>query len=680
MQSSAPAARDELRMANAIRALSMDAINKVKSGHPGLPLGAADFATVLFSRFLKYDPQHPDWADRDRFVLSAGHGSMLLYSLAYLTGYPGISLDDIKTFRRLGSRAYGHPELDLAMGAEATTGPLGQGIAIAVGMALAERMLNQRYGSDLVDHYTYALVGDGCLMEGISYEATALAGHWKLGRLIVLFDDNGISIDGPTSLATSEDQKARFEAAGWHWQAVDGHDPEAIAAAIAKAKTTDKPSIIACKTVIGLSLPKKEGTAAAHGQPPTDEELAGARAALNWNYGKFEVPNDVLDAWRAVGARGGADYERWAERLAKADPATRARFLAEQAGELPMGWREALTAAKQKLAAAHTDDPTRRASKSTMEALVPVIPSMIGGSADLTPSNLSRPDGFPAISRDDFSGRYIHFGVREHAMAAITNGIALHKGFLPYCSTFLCFADYARAAIRLAALMKQKVLHILTHDTITQGPDGPTHQPIEHFATMRATPGGLFLRPADGVEVAECWELALEAKDEPVALIMTREATPAVREGYTAENLCRRGAYEFAAATGKAQVTLLATGSEVFIARDARKLLEAQGIPTRVVSMPCLELFDRQPQAFRTEMLGPDTLRVSIEAATVYGWDRYVGENGLIIGMRSFGASGLTDELLEHFGFTAEAVYEAVLEKLGKLPQSKKERKLTPSH
>ncbi|MDQ2083429.1 transketolase [Xanthobacteraceae bacterium Astr-EGSB] len=655
---------DTRRMANAIRALSMDAINKVRSGHPGLPLGAADLATVLFSRFLKYDPQHPDWADRDRFVLSAGHGSMLLYSLAWLTGYPGLTLDDIKSFRRLGSRAYGHPELDLTMGAEATTGPLGQGLAMAVGMALAERMLRQRFGADLVDHYTYALVGDGCLMEGISYEAAALAGHWQLGRLIVLFDDNGISIDGPTSLATSEDQKARFTAAGWEWQAVDGHDFEAIAAAIAAAKLSERPSIIACKTVIGLGLPKKAGTAAAHGQPPTDEEIAGARAALDWPYGPFEVPADVLAAWREVGRRGGADHARWTQRLAKVDPATRARFEAWIAGELPEGWRAAVDTAKKALAAAHADDPTRKASKAVMEALVPVVPNLIGGSADLTPSNLSRPDGLPVICGADVSGRYIHFGVREHAMAAITNGIALHKGFLPYCSTFLCFSDYARPAIRLSALMHQKVLYILTHDTITQGPDGPTHQPVEHFAMLRATPNMLFLRPADGVEVAECWELALEADDRPVALIMTREATPAVRDGYTSANLCRNGAYEYAGATGKARVTLLATGSEVFIARDARKLLEAKGIPTRVVSMPCLELFDRQSKTFRDELLGPGTLRVSIEAATTYGWDRYIGSDGLAVGMTGFGASGLTDELLTHFGFTAEAVAAQVIAKL----------------
>ena len=655
---------EERSMANAIRALSMDAINKVRSGHPGLPLGAADLATVLFCRFLKFDPTRPDWPDRDRFVLSAGHGSMLLHAIAYLTGYPGMTLDDIKSFRRLGSRAFGHPELDLEAAAEATTGPLGQGVAMAVGMALAERMLRERFGADLVDHYTYALAGDGCLMEGLSYEAIALAGHWRLGRLIVLFDDNGITIDGPTSLATSEDQRARFEAAGWHWQAVDGHDFDAVAAAIAAARLSDRPSLIACRTVIGLGLSGKAGTSAAHGQPPTDEELAAAREALGWPHGPFEVPADILAAWRDVGRRGATARAGWEDRLAAADEETRHRFEAWLAGELPDGWRSALLDCKRRLAEAHADEPTRKASKTVMEALAPVIPNLIGGSADLTPSNLSRPDGLPAVSRDDFLGRYIHYGIREHAMAGITNGLALHKGFLPFCSTFLCFSDYARGAIRLSALMGQRILYILTHDSITQGPDGPTHQPVEHFATLRATPGMLFMRPADGVEVAECWQLALETTDRPVALVLTREAVPAVRAGYGEENLCRRGAYVFAEASGPARVTLLATGSEVSVAVAARHLLERQGVPTRVVSMPCLELFDAQPEAFRRSILDPGTLLVSVEAAATYGWDRYVGPDGLKIGLTSFGASGLGDELMAHFGITPAAIAEAVLGRL----------------
>ena len=655
---------DPRRMANAIRALSMDAINRVATGHSGLPLGDADVATVLFTQFMKFDPAHPDWPDRDRFVLSAGHGSMLLYALAHLLGYPAMTMDEIRRFRRLGSKAPGHPEYDLSVGVEATTGPLGQGIGMAVGMALAERMLRERFGADLVDHYTYALAGDGCLMEGISYEAAALAGHLGLDRLIVLFDDNGITIDGPTSLATSENQQARFEACGWHWQAADGHNPEKIAQAIAAAKQADRPSIIACRTVIGLGLLGKAGTAAAHGQPPTDAEVAAARVAFDWPYPPFEIPADVLGAWRAAGLRGEVEYGRWRDRLMQADAERRERFGSWITGELPAGWRDALLACKRRLAEAQTAEPTRKSSKSVMEALVPAIPNLIGGSADLTPSNLSRPDGLPEVSRDHFDGRYIHFGVREHAMAAITNGIALHRGFLPYCSTFLCFADYARPAIRLSSVMRQKVIYVLTHDTITQGPDGPTHEPVEHFATMRATPNALFLRPADGVEVAECWELALEATDQPVALVMTREAVPPVRSDGGAENRCRRGAYVFEEATGKARVTFLATGSEVWVARDARRILQQRGIPTRVVSMPCLELFDRQPKEFRRAILAPDTLRVSVEAATTYGWDRYVGPDGLVIGLTTFGASGLPDEVMEHFGITPEAVAAAVEAKL----------------
>jgi len=652
------------RMANAIRALSVDAIHKIQTGHPGLPLGAADVATVLFTQHLKFDPAHPDWADRDRFVLSAGHGSMLLYALGYLCGYEAMTLDDIKSFRRLGSKAAGHPEHELAIGVEATTGPLGQGLAMAVGMALSERMLRNRFGADLVDHHTYALVGDGCLMEGISYEAAALAGHLGLDRLIVLFDDNGISIDGPTSLATSEDQQARFEACGWHWQAIDGHDPQAISDAIDAAKRADRPSIVACRTTIGLGLPKKAGTSAAHGQPPSAEEAAAARAAYAWPHAPFEVPVDILADWRESGRRGGADHARWTQRLARADDTTRTAFQTWLSDDLPEGWRDAIAACKRRFSDDRPTEPTRQSSKTVMSALIPAIPNLIGGSADLTPSNLSRPDGITPVSRDNFAGRYIHFGIREHAMAAVTNGIALHKGFLPFCATFLCFSDYCRPAIRLSALMEQKILYILTHDTITQGPDGPTHQPVEHFITLRATPNLLFLRPADAVEVAECWELALETQDRPVALILTREAVPPVREGFTTDNLCRRGAYVFAPASGAARVTLLATGSEVAVALGARAILEENGVPTRVVSMPCLELFDQQDEAFRQSILAPDTLRVSIEAATAAGWEKYVGPDGVIIGLRGFGAAGMPDELMDHFGFTPKAVAAVIENKL----------------
>lgn len=647
-------------MASAIRALSMDAIHQVQTGHLGLPMGAADVATVLFSQFLKFDPKHPNWPDRDRFVLSAGHGSMLLYSLAYLTGFEAMTLDQIKNFRRLGSLTPGHPEHDLQVGVESTTGPLGQGIGNAVGMALAERMLNDRFGDDLVDHYTYALAGDGCLMEGISYEAMSLAGHLKLNKLIVLFDDNRISIDGPVSITTSENQQARFEACGWDWQACDGHDAEAIATAIQKAKAADKPAIIACRTTIGFSLPGKADTAAAHGTPPNADEVAGSRATLGWDHEPFVVPQDILALWRDAGGRCAADYAAWSGRFGKVSPEQSAMFKAWLDGDIGADWRSALQSAKATFAETLKDQPTRAASKTVMEALTLAIPNMIGGSADLTPSNLSRPDGMKSVAPGDYSGRYIHYGVREHAMAAISNGLALHKGLLPYCATFLCFSDYCRPSIRLSALMGQKVLYIFTHDSITQGPDGPTHQPVEHFVSLRAIPNLLFLRPADSVEVAECWELALEAKDQPVAMILTREAVPQVRKTAGDDNLCRCGAYVIAEAQGQARVTLLATGSEMAVALDAQGDLAKRGIPARVVSMPCLEIFDQQSEDFKRQILAPDTLKVSVEAASVVGWDKYVGPDGLILGMSSFGASGLPDELMQHFGFTGQAVAEAI--------------------
>jgi transketolase len=642
----------------------MDAIHGVNSGHPGLPLGAADLATVLYTRFFKFDPQHPDWPDRDRFVMSAGHGSMLLYSLSYLLGYLDMTIDQIKRFRRLGSRTPGHPELDVAVGIEATTGPLGQGLGMAVGMALSERMLRARFGAGLVDHYTYALVGDGCLMEGVSYEAAAFAGHLGLDRLIVLFDDNGISIDGPTSLATSEDQEMRFRACGWDYFRCDGHDPDAIAAAIEKARAAPRPAVVACKTRIGYALPGKEGTAAAHGMALTAAEVAGARETLGWPHDPFVVPEAIVAAWRRAGRRRAAEQAAWAARLAAADADVRETFRHWLAADLPKGWEAALAACKKALCEAQATEPTRLSSRKVVETLTPVIPNLIGGSADLTASNLSKPQGVESVSATNFAGRYIHFGVREHAMAAITNGLVLHGGFIPFCATFLCFADYCRPAIRLSALMGQRVIYLLTHDTITMGPDGPTHQSVEHFAMLRATPNFLLFRPADGVEVAECWELALKEKGRPVGLVMTREAVPPVRKVHAAENLCARGAYVFAEADGEARVTLLATGSEVWVALGARDILQAEGIGTRVVSMPCLDLFDEQPADWRTAILGEGTLRVSIEAASAYGWERYVGPDGLIIGMTTFGKSGLPDEVMEHFGITPEQVAAAVRAKL----------------
>ena len=647
-------------MANAIRALSMDAIQKVNSGHPGLPLGAADVATVLFTRFLKFDPRHPDWPDRDRFVLSGGHGSMLLYALGYLTGYADMTLDEIKRFRRLGGKTPGHPEYDVSVGVESTTGPLGQGIANAVGMALAERMLAERFGCDLVDHYVYALAGDGCLMEGISHEAAAFAGHHRLGKLIVLFDDNGITIDGPTSLVTSEDLGARFRACGWHFVGVDGHDPDAVAAAIGEAKAAPEPSLIACRTIIGYGAPTKAGKAVAHGMPLGEDEIAGVREALGWPHPPFEVPEPILSAWRDCGRRGSAEYDAWTQCLASVDGGVREEFQRWLDGGLPTGWEEALAARKKELCAARETEPTRLSSKKVVEALVPAIPNLIGGSADITPSNLSRPDGVEAISPGKPAGRYIHFGVREHAMAGITNGLSLHGGFVPYCATFRVFSDYCRPSIRLSAMMHQRVIYLLTHDTITMGPDGPTHQSVEQFVALRAIPGFLFMRPADAVEVAECWELALKAEGQPVGLVMTREAVPPVRLEHTDENLCARGAYVFAEADGKARVTIMATGSEVWVALGAREKLQASGIPTRVVSMPCLELFEQQSAAYKASIMDEGTLRVSVEAGTVVGWDRYTGPDGLIIGLDSFGASGLPNEVMAHFGITSDAVARAV--------------------
>ena len=642
-------------MANAIRALSMDAIQRVGSGHPGLPLGGADVATVLFTQFLKFDPKNPEWPDRDRFVLSAGHGSMLMYSLAYLLGYE-ITIDDIKQFRRLGSKTPGHPELDLANGIECTTGPLGQGIGFAVGMALAERMMREKFGSALCDHYTYALAGDGCLMEGISYEAAALAAHWGLDRLIVLFDDNGITIDGPTSIATSEDQEARFRACGWDWIGCDGHDPDAIAAAIAKAKVTAKPTVVACKTTIGFGAPTKAGKSAAHGAPLGDEEIEGVRKNIGWPYKPFEVPDEIVKAWRKAGARNADACKAWKKRLA--DSKMKSEFNAWTERKLPKGWDKALLEVKKAQCEAQKVQPTRAASKVCTEALMPMMPNFIGGSADLTPSNMSRADGTEVISKGHYTGQYIHYGVREHAMGAINVGMTLHKGVIPYCSTFFVFVDYMRTPVRLSALMEQPALYVYTHDSITQGPDGPTHQAVEHFAMMRATPNIVVLRPACGVEVAECWEVALKQKDRPTVLLMTRENSNPFRNEHTDENLCAKGGYVFSDPKD-AKVTLIATGSECWVAKDAAELLAKEGIPARVVSLPSFEIFEEQSEAYRKKVLG-DLPRVSIEAGSKFGWDRYVGEDGLIIGMDGFGISAMPYEIMEPFGMVPDKVCQTV--------------------
>ena len=646
-------------MANAIRALAMDAVEQAKSGHPGLPMGMADVATVLFTRFLKFDPKRPHWADRDRFVLSAGHGSMLLYALLHLTGYEDMTLEQLRNFRQLGSRTPGHPEYGCAPGIETTTGPLGQGLGNAVGMALAERLMNRRFGDRLVDHHTYVIASDGDLMEGISHESASLAGHMKLDRLIVLFDDNGISIDGPTSLSVSDDQQARFAAYGWHVQAVDGHDPEAIAAAIEAAKASDRPSMIACRSVIGYGAPNKAGTSSSHGAPLGKDEIAGAREALGWPHAPFEVPQEILTAWRTAGARGKGLADAWFERLDSTGPAVRDEFDRVLDGRLPDSWSETIAAFKRAASAAAEATATRIASNKVLDVLAEKIPEMIGGSADLTGSNNTKAAGHEVIEAGAYNGSYIHYGVREHAMAAAMNGMALHGGMIPYGGTFLVFTDYCRPSIRLSALMGLRVVYVMTHDSIGLGEDGPTHQPVEHLAALRAIPRVQVLRPADAIETAECWELALAAADRPSVIALTRQKLPTVRLEHAEENLCAHGGYILAPAESERQVTLIASGSEVEIALAARDLLKAEGIAAAVVSMPCWELFAQQTQHYRDEVLGPGSLRIGIEAAVGFGWDAWL-DGGGFVGMPGFGDSAPYKELYGKFGITAEAVVDAV--------------------
>ena len=644
-------------MANALRLLAADAVQRANSGHPGMPMGMADVATVLFSRFLKFNPADPGWQDRDRFVLSAGHGSMLIYSLLHLTGYEDMSLDELRNFRQLGSKTAGHPEYGHAPGIETTTGPLGQGITTAVGMALAERMLHARFGDDLVDHYTYALAGDGCLMEGISQEAISLAGHLRLSKLIVLWDDNSISIDGPTDLSTSDDQLLRFKASNWDVQSVDGHDQEAIAAAIGNARKTDRPSLIACRSVIGFGAPNKAGTADTHGAPLGDDEIAASREQLDWPHAPFDIPGPIREQWAAAGHRSLADYEAWQERLASAGDLD--EFLRMTAGELPEGWLEQLVSLKQTFAEEAPTLATRKASGQVLSVLTAAVPEMIGGSADLTGSVNTRTEQTMPISAGDFSGRYVHYGVREHAMAAVMNGVALHGGFVPYGGTFLVFADYMRAAMRLSSLMGQRVVYVLTHDSIGLGEDGPTHQPVETLATLRALPNFNVYRPADAVETAECWALALQDGTGPSGIVLSRQGLPTLRRKHVPDNVCARGAYVLAEAEGDRQVTLLATGSEATVALAARDKLQDEGVGAAVVSMPCWELFDEQDDDYQDSVLGPGTVRVAVEAAVRLGWDRYLGAHGRFVGMSGFGASAPAADLYEHFGITAAAVADA---------------------
>jgi transketolase len=637
----------------------MDAVQKAASGHPGMPMGMADVATVLFTRFLKFDASHPDWPDRDRFVLSAGHGSMLLYALLYLTGYPDMNIEEIKRFRQLGSRTAGHPEYGHAPGIETTTGPLGQGLGNAVGMALAERLLNQRYGDDIVSHYTYCLAGDGCLMEGISQEAISLAGHLKLGRLIVLFDDNHISIDGPTSLAISDDQLERFRASNWHTAAVDGHDPDPIALAIENARgVTDRPSIIACRTTIGYGAPKKAGTASTHGSPLGAEEVEGTREQLGWRHEPFEVPKPILASWRAAGARHRADYDRWTHAASRLDAASRAHLTDPIDDDVRREIEGAVAGLKTDFAAEGAKLATRQSSQKVLEKLMPVIPGLIGGSADLTGSNGTLTKLHSIVKPGDFAGNYIHYGVREHAMAAAMNGLSLHGGIVPYGGTFLVFSDYCRPSIRLSALMGRRVIYVMTHDSIGLGEDGPTHQPVEQLAALRAMPDLNVMRPADSVECAECWEIALLAKDTPTILALTRQGLPLIRTTPGAENLSAKGAYVLSEPEESRDVTLIGTGSEVSLALDAAKKLQEEGIRAAVVSMPCWELFEAQDESYQAAVLGVAP-RVGVEAAVAFGWAKWLGPNGAFVGMRGFGASAPGQELYKHFGITSEAVAAA---------------------
>ncbi len=651
----APSVRD---MANAVRALAMDGVEAANSGHPGMPMGMADVATVLFTKFLKFDAANPQWPDRDRFVLSAGHGSMLLYSLLHLTGYADVTIDELKRFRQMGAKTAGHPEYGHIAGVETTTGPLGQGIATAVGMALAERMLAERFGAPIVDHHTYVIVGDGCLMEGISHEAIDLAGHLKLSKLIVLWDDNSISIDGATSLATSMDQLGRFTAAGWAVTRVDGHAPEAIEAAIAAAKKSNRPSLIACKTIIGFGAPNKQGSEKTHGAPLGKDEIAAARAYLGWPHAPFEIPADILSAWRTAGSRGAAAREVWQGRLAELDAARRERFQDDLRGVLSPAVQVAIDDLKRSFAADKPKLATRQCSQKVLDALAGAQPNLLGGSADLTHSNLTLAKGQKSITPEDFSGSYIHYGVREHGMAAAMNGIALHGGFIPYGGTFLVFADYCRPSIRLAALMEQRVVYVMTHDSIGLGEDGPTHQPVETIASLRAMPNTLVFRPADSVETAESWLCALENTGGPSVLCLSRQGLPTVRTSGDGGNATAFGAYVLVEPQGGRDVTLLATGSEVAIALDAAKLLADEGVKAAVVSMPCFELFDRQPRDYRDAVLGRAP-RVAIEAAIQQGWDKYIGFDGAFIGMKGFGASAPINDLYKHFGITAAAAVSA---------------------
>nr|WP_064250104.1 transketolase [Rhizobium leguminosarum]OAP89749.1 transketolase [Rhizobium leguminosarum] len=655
-------------LADCIRFLSMDAVQQAKSGHPGMPMGMADIAAVLFSEFLKFDAADPYWFDRDRFVISNGHGSMLLYSLLYLTGYKDMTIEEIKRFRQIDSRTAGHPEYRHATGIETTTGPLGQGIANSVGFALGERIMNASFGDNLVNHHTYVFLGDGCLMEGISHEAISLAGHLKLGKLIAFWDDNSISIDGATSLAESDDHPARFRAANWHVQQIDGHDTDAIRAAIIEAqKVTDRPSMIACKTIIGFGFPTRAGTQKAHSDAPGEDEIAGARKILGWTSPPFEIPEALLNDWRKIGAKGGPARMAWAVRVQTASPDKRDDFERRMNGELPSGWRAAIAAAKQELSGSEKDLATRQASGIVLNHLFDAIPELLGGSADLTPSNNTKAKNQVEIKPGEYGGSYLHYGVREHGMAATMNGLALHGGLIPYGGTFLTFSDYCRPAIRLAAIMEVRSIFVMTHDSIGLGEDGPTHQPIEHLSALRAIPRLAVYRPGDPIETAECWEAIMDAPRQAALIALSRQPMPLLRRDPSDENRSARGAYVLQEAEGgERQLTILASGSELHLAVEARSVLQGEGIRTAVVSMPCRLLFEKQDAAYKKSVLGDSRARVAVEAAVQDSWDRYLGLDGLFVGMHEFGASGKIDDVYKKFDITTDAVIRAGREVAGK--------------
>ncbi|WP_082064343.1 transketolase [Brevundimonas sp. KM4] len=657
----APKATPE-QMANAIRVLAMDGVEKAKSGHPGMPMGMADVATVLFSRFLKFDASRPDWADRDRFILSAGHGSMLIYALLHLTGYKGATKEELSNFRQWGSKTAGHPEYGHMPGVEVTTGPLGQGLATSVGFAMAERHLAAKYGDDLVDHRTWVIAGDGCLMEGVSQEAIALAGRYKLNKLHVLWDDNEITIDGKVSLSDATDQKARFKAAGWAVKAIDGHDMNAIKGAMKWAMRQDKPTLIACKTKIGKGAATMEGSHKTHGAALGAAEIAATRLGLAWDHDPFEMPQTIADAWKKVGRRGAKDRKKWEARLDASSQA--ADFTRAMKGDLPEAAFDALNAKIAELVETQPAQATRQSSGAALDELFAAIPELVGGSADLTGSNNTFVKGTPILDAPTYEGRYVNWGIREFGMAAAMNGLALHGGVIPYGGTFMVFSDYSRPAIRLGALMGVRAIHVLTHDSIGLGEDGPTHQPVEHLAALRAIPNLMVFRPADTIEAMECWQVALQTKTAPSALALSRQKTPAVRTVATTENLSAKGAYEIKAANGEAQATLFGTGTELALALKAAETLEAEGVATRVVSVPSFELFEQQDAAYQASVIGRGTVRVAVEAAIKQGWERFIGEDGAFIGMTGFGASAPAEVLYEKFGITSDAIVAAVKARL----------------